>query len=335
LILVVAAACSDDVDKTAMCHLGQTQSAATVQDRKVIGGVTPYAADLGLAARDEELRTSIAARRAAAWNAVGKVLAPTPLVESKLAAQFSGTQPMLPAWHTWFTREDFDRVFKKLYRDLGPTARRARAPLDTATIDAGFQWNTTALDELPDWDQQRYDDYVAAVTTQEQAQGLGGISRVGYSSGAMRHLIHSYSNQYACRVSAPPDPFDAQAMRPGAPVRAVEKAALAECTWQVLGPFAAGTGSVKVTTTGDGDVDLYVRAGSAPTPDDHDCKSAGSTSQEACTVDGNGLVYVALFGAKASTADVTIEYTSEDVAAPTCLDGEMPRDAVLVKADWS
>ena len=29
-----------------------------------------------------------------------------------------------------------------------------------------------------------------------------------------------------------------------------------------------------------------------------------------------------------------IEYTSQDVAEPTCLDGEMPRDGVLVKADW-
>ena len=64
LILVVAAACGDGTDKTDACHFGQMQSAATVQDRKVIGGVAPYDADLSLAQRDDELRTSIAARRA-------------------------------------------------------------------------------------------------------------------------------------------------------------------------------------------------------------------------------------------------------------------------------
>ena len=311
------------------------RSAATVQDRKIIGGAAPFDADTGLAARDEELRTSIAARRAAAWNAVAKVLAPTPLTEPKLAPNFGGTQPKIPAWHSWFSREDFDRVFKKLYRDLGPTARRARAPLDGPTIDAGFQWNTTALDELTtDWPQQRYDDYVAAVTTQEQAQGLGGISRVGYSTGAMRQLIHSYTQQYGCRVNSAPDAFDAQAVRPGGPVAATEQMTLGACTWQVLGPFAAGAGKLVATSSGDGDVDLYVRKGSAPTPDEFDCKSAGSTSNETCGVDGNGLVYVAVFGAQESTALVTVSYTAEDVAAPTCLDGEMPRDAVLVKADW-
>src|SRR5438445_12453806 len=125
------------------------RSAATVEDRKVIGGVAPYDADPTLAQRDDELRTSIAARRQVAWNAVAKVLQPTALTEPKLAANFGGVQPTIPAWHTWFTGDDFDRVFRKLYRDLGPAARRAHPPLDATTVDAGFQWNTTALEGLP------------------------------------------------------------------------------------------------------------------------------------------------------------------------------------------
>ncbi|HUS32486.1 MAG TPA: PPC domain-containing protein [Kofleriaceae bacterium] len=334
VVLLALIACGDEPDKTAVCHFGEATSAATIQDRKIIGGAAPFDADTSLAARDEELRTSIAARRAAAWNAVSKVLAPTPLVETKLAQNFGGVQPKVPAWHTWFSREDFDRVFKKVYRDLGPAARRARAPLDAATIDAGFTWNTTALDGLPDWDQQRYDDYVAAVTTQELAQGLGGISRVGYSTGAMRQLVHSYKQQYGCRVNAAPDAFDAQPVRPGTPTRAVEQMTLGECSWQVLGPFAAGAGKVTASSMGDGDVDLYIRKGAAPTPDEHDCKSAGGSSTETCSVDGGGMFYVAVFGATASAATVTVEYTTEDVAAPTCLEAEMPRDGVLVKADW-
>jgi hypothetical protein len=335
-LLVACAACGDNVDKTAACDLsalGETSSAATVQDRKVIGAVAPYVADLSLAARDDELRTSIAARRQVAWDAVGRALAPTPLAEPQLAASFGG-QPSIPAWHTWFARDDFDRVFKKLYRDLGPAGRAARAPFDDPTIDAAFAWNTVALDELPEWPEQRYLDYLATIDTQEEAQGLGGVNRVGYSSGATRHLLRSYEQQYACRVDAPPDPFAPPPVRPGAPVTEVERVVLASCEWRVLGPVAAGAARVRVSSRGDGDADLYVRRGAAPMPHEFDCQSAGAASDETCSVDGNGPIYVAVFGAKASNVEVEIEYLAEDVAVPTCLDGEMPRDSVLVKADW-
>jgi hypothetical protein len=324
------AACGDDPDKTAMCNLGTAKSAATVQDRKVIGGVAPYAADTSLAARDEELRVSIAARRQAAWAAVAKVLAPAPLAEPQLSQPYA-----IPAWHTWFARDDFDRVFKKLYRDLGPAGREVRAPLDAATIDAGFDWNTRALDDIPEWTPQRYSDYLAQVDSQEKAQGLGGIQRVGYSSGAMRHLLRGYERQYACRVDTPPDPYAPQPVREGTTVTEVEQLDVDECEWRVLGPFVASVAAkVKVTASGDGDADLYVRRGAAPAAHEFDCRSSGSASTETCSVDGGGEIYVAVFGAKASSVDVHIEYRSEDVADPTCLDGEMPRDAVLVKADW-
>ncbi len=329
LLAVAAAACGDDPDKTAACDLGTMSSAVTIQDRKVIGGAAPYAADLTLSQRDDELRTSIAARRAAAWQTIAKVLAPAPL-----AAQVAG-QPTLPAWHTWFGREDFDRVFKKLYRDLGPANRAARVPFDTATIDAGFAWNATALDEVPEWDAQRYQDYLDAIDSQEKAQGIGGISRVGYSTGAMRELLHSYAQQYACRIDAPPDAFAAQPVRDGSMVAHREAVAVGSCEWKVLGPFVASAAAkVTVIASGDGDADVYVRRGSAPEPHEFDCKSAGGTSTEKCSVDGGGLVYVAVFGADVSAVDVVVSYLSEDVALPTCLAQEMPRDSVLIKADW-
>ena len=104
--LLALLGCSEQHDKTAACHLNSTKGAATIQDRKVIGGAAEYPPDLTMAARDGELASSIAARRAAAWNVVGKVLAPT---------QLAATGFQLPAWHTWFTHDDFERVFKKLY----------------------------------------------------------------------------------------------------------------------------------------------------------------------------------------------------------------------------
>jgi hypothetical protein len=328
LSLALVVGCGDDApDKTAACDLGMESQAATIQDRKVIGNVAPYAADVGLAARDEELRTSIAARRAAAWATVGKILAPVALSEKSAYS--------LPAWHSWYGRDDFDRLFKKLYRDLGPAGRAARTPLDAATIDAGFAWNATALNEVPEWDAQRYADYLAAIDSQEKAAGIGGINRVGYSSGAMRELLHSYNEQYGCRVNPAPDAFDAQEVRPGSMVAHREAMALAKCEWRVLGPFVAAAGAkVTVTASGDGDADVYVKRGAAPEPTEFDCKAAGDNSAEKCSVDGGGLVYVAVFGAAASSVEIDVSYLSEDVALPTCLAEEMPRDGVLIKADW-
>ncbi|HVK87311.1 MAG TPA: PPC domain-containing protein [Kofleriaceae bacterium] len=330
LLLVLLAACGPD-DKTDACDLSSTTtSMVQVQDRKAIGLAAPYAPDLGLAARDEELRTSITARRQAAWAAVEKVLAPTPLGDPRLADSF-GSQPAIPAWGTWYGKDDFARVFKKLYRDLGPAGRRARSPIDPA---AGLAWGVNALDELPEWPEQRYLDYLATIDTQVEANGLGGASRVGYSTGAISHLLNSYAKQYACRSGADPDPFDASAVRTGQPVTQSDAMELAKCDWKLLGPFQAGDGEVVVTSAGDGDVDLYVRRGEAPDPSSYDCKASGDTSDERCTVDGGGPVYVAVFGAAASAVTIDVAYVAEDVLEPACLDGEMPRDAVVVKADW-
>ena len=329
-VLVLLIGCADHTDKTAACHLSSAHQAATIQDRKVIGGAAEYAPDLGLADRDDELQGSIAARRAAAWQVVGKVLAPVTLAEPTLSQPFQ-----LPTWGTWFTRDDFDRVFKKLYRDFTPAQRRARATLDAATIDAGFQWNTTALDELSaDWPAQRYADYVAAIDSQDKANGIAGANRVGYSPGAMRQLIHSYVQQDACRTAPAPDPFAPDATKPGAPVAAKEAASLDACAWQAFGPYDAGPGDVTVTLSGDGDADLYVRAGAAPDATTYDCRSDGDSSDETCTVPGGAPIYVAVFGAKPSAVKLSVAYTTLDVASPTCLDGPQPRDAVIVKADW-
>ncbi|MDQ3336310.1 MAG: PPC domain-containing protein [Myxococcota bacterium] len=321
-------ACGGESDKTADCDLSEQESAATIQDRKIVGVAAPYVPDLGLAARDAELESSIAARRAAAWSIVEKVLQPVPLAEPKLSANFP-SQPAIPAWHTWYAADDFERVFKKLYRDLGPSGRMARAPIDA---DAGFAWNATAVDEV--WPEQQYLDYLAAIDTAEEAAGAGGAKRVGYSPGAMGHLLESYVKLHECRLNAPPDPYASDVMRDPVAVKQTERAAIAKCGFMQLGPYQAGAGKVKVTMTGTGDADLYVRRGTAPTVDDFDCRARGGDSDETCTVDGGGPVYVAVFGAAAGDVAVDVEYMQTDVRDPTCLAGEMPRSSVLVKADW-
>jgi hypothetical protein len=328
LLLGFLIACGGETDKTAECDLGEQASAATIQDRKVVGLAAPYVPDLGLAARDAELETSIAARRAAAWTIVEKVLQPVPLGEPMLASNFP-SQPQIPAWHTWYSKDDFERVFKKLYRDLGPGGRMARAPIDAA---AGFQWNATAVDTV--WTEQQYLDYLATIDTSEEAAGVGGSSRVGYSPGAMGHMLESYVKLHECRLNAPPDRYASDTLRDPVTVTQTERTAVAKCAFQHYGPYQAGAGTVKVTMTGTGDADLYVRRGSAPTVDDFDCRARGDDSDESCTVDGGGPIYVAVFGAAAGDVAVDVQYIQSDVREPTCLAGEMPRTSVLVKADW-
>ncbi|HEY4176085.1 MAG TPA: hypothetical protein VGM90_04615 [Kofleriaceae bacterium] len=327
--LLLASACGGD-DKTADCHLGDTESAVLVQDRKIIGPAAPYTPS-DLASHEEELRTSIAARRAAAWQIVEKVLAPVPLADPSLAAAFGG-QPTIPAWHTWYGHDDYERIFKYLYRGLGAAGRATRSAIDPA---AGFAWNPTALDEIPEWPEQRYMDYLATIDTQDEANGVGGNSRVGYSPGAMAHLLTSYEKLHQCRLNPAPDAFDTSPMKAAQAVEQAMPASVAKCDFVQLGVVQAGAGKVTAVMKGDGDADLYVKRGGPPTALDYDCKSAGGSSAETCAVDGDGSVYIAAFGAAdASAITVDVSYMTSDVVDPACLDGEMTRDSVLVKADW-
>ena len=90
----------------------------------------------------------------------------------------------------------------------------------------------------------------------------------------------------------------------------VFKGRLATGASQLLGPFKAKAGSFKANTIGEGDIDLYVKAGSAPTTTSYGCKSDGSTSSEDCgiTLTGNSDVYVLLKGYAAGTYKLTVSY---------------------------
>jgi len=162
------------------------------------------------------------------------------------------------------------------------------------------------------------------VQTQDQAQGLGGVDRVGYSPGATKHLVESYARQMACRIGEDPPAIAADAMKLGAPVVQSDRVSVAECELRVLGPYVAGDAPVTVTASDE----VLVRRGAAPSLDAYDCRGAS------CTIDGGGPVYVGVVRPDGGTVDVQVAYTTEDVSDPTCLDGAMPRDAVIVKADW-
>jgi hypothetical protein len=322
------------IDKPGACGLGESTAALAVVDRKIVGAAAGYHPDLALRDRTDELRRSTAARRAAAWQVVSRVLTPVPLAEPRLAAAFGG-QPTVPAWHTWYARDDLARVFQKLYRDLGTDGRRQRAAFGDAAIAAGLDWNTRAADDLGSWPEERYLAYLAAIDRPTEVGGVAGIGHVGYSPGATRHLLAGYARTHACRTGSEPAPWSDEPVRPLRPVTLRETVAADSCGWVELGPYLVAAGSqLTVSTAGSGDADVYVRRGQRPDATTWDCRSSGDRADERCTVDGGGPVFVAVFAATDSQVTVDVAYTEADTRDPACVDGELPADAVLIKAEW-
>ncbi|RTL40060.1 MAG: M20/M25/M40 family metallo-hydrolase [Burkholderiales bacterium] len=77
-----------------------------------------------------------------------------------------------------------------------------------------------------------------------------------------------------------------------------------------FGPFKAGVGTFRASTTGTGDIDLYARRSTVPTTTTYDCKSDGATSTESCSINltANGDVYVLLKSYKAGNYSLTVTY---------------------------
>ena len=292
----------------------QAQSAATVQDRKIIGGAAPYVPDLGARRR---ATTSCGPRSRRAARRRGRSSGRC----SRRRRSPSRSSPRASAASRRFRRGTRGSrattsigVFKKLYRDLGPAGRAARAPLDAATIAAAFDWNTHALDEMPEWPEQRYLDYVAAIDTPGRGAGRSAASsRVGYSPGAMRHLLASYDApvrvSHRCAAGSVRAAADARRART---VTAVEqRRARRRASGACSGRSPRATAKVKVTSSGDGDADLYVRRECRARAARRSTASrAGDASDETCSVDGDGPIYVAVFGAKAERRSRSTSSTS-------------------------
>jgi len=78
-----------------------------------------------------------------------------------------------------------------------------------------------------------------------------------------------------------------------------------------FGPFkVANGGSLVASTTGTGDMDLYVRKSAVPTTSTYTCRSNGSSATETCTVNmtANGDVYVLMYGYSAGSYQLKVTY---------------------------
>ena len=96
---------------------------------------------------------------------------------------------------------------------------------------------------------------------------------------------------------------------PGTAKTVDDSGALTKGAWKNLGPFKVAAGAnLTAVLTGDGDADLYVRKGAAPTAASYDCRPYRDGSSEQCTVTGGGDVYVAVNG-YAANSNYTLKIT--------------------------
>lgn len=317
-VTAALAACSDPPADT--CD-GVTSAALTAPDRKLVGEASPYPADGLLRGRTDELVRSQHARRAAAWAAVARAVEPVPYA---IAPTYP--QAALPRWHGWYGKDDLKRVFTHAFKTLTPEQMRARVRFPDGVLDQGFAWNPHAVEELPTWPPDRFEEYRASIDTAEEVAGVAGIDRVQYSPGAGRHLLSSYATILSC-LGQPAPPAIADAPSPGPRRMLHEAIALAPCASAFYGPYFVGAGET-LTATAHG-AQVRVRLGGEPTADDFDCFDT------TCTVSGPGPVWLELVApAAVASATLDLDYQEADPAWAACLDGAFPIDAVLVKADW-
>jgi hypothetical protein len=173
-------------------------------ERKAIGKAVDYPADKTMRANLETLESSQKARRAAAWKAVGRALTPIKVTGQTVPV---GQKPAtVPMFRTWYGKDDFERMFGKMYADRTAADRKARRPFSASEAKLAFDWNATSLGASSDKD---YFERIQQVKDDVSVQGLGGNHRVAYSPGILSHLMGEYGSLFDCLPK-----LDANAIKP-------------------------------------------------------------------------------------------------------------------------
>ncbi len=162
-------------------------------ERKAIGKAADYPADKTLRTRLEELESSRKARRAVAWKAVGRALSPIKIADKTLKV---GDKPAtVPLFRTWYGKDDFERMFGKMYADRTAEDRKARRPFSATDAKRAFEWNATSLGASSDKD---YFERIQQAKDDVSLQGVGGNHRVAYSPAIISHLMGEYGPLFDC-----------------------------------------------------------------------------------------------------------------------------------------
>lgn len=325
LALAASAACGDDLPPS--CDVPAV-AALTLPDRKLIGAASPYPADGMLRGREGALASSMAVRRAAAWAAVERALAPVPFAIDPPA----DVPAWLPRWQTWYGKADVHRLFQRLFRGLDDDARRARAPFTDDALDEAFAWNPHAVEDQPTWPEERWRAYLEALDSAGEIAGVGGIERVAYSPGAVRHLLRSYPPIVGCEGAPAPAPL-ADAPSPG-PVRMMHEAmALTACEQRSFGPYFVGAGET-LSARVDGAATVQLRTAAASDDVVRQPDGEPACDDVACATVGPAAVWLTVAARDPGNAALTVDYREADPTWAPCLTSAFPLDAAVIKADW-
>lgn len=320
-ILFLAAACEGE--RAPVCDQ-RTVAAASAPDRRLLGIAAAYPADTSLEARLGELTASQRERRAVAWEAVARVLAPVALSEPTPLGETT-----VPRFRTFYDREDFSRIFQYLYGGLTPEQRTAQARFSSDALDAAFVYDTNVLDTLGTWDAARWDAYLASFQTPEAVAGIGGVRRISLGPALTRHLALSYPEILGCLADGAPPAEVAGA--PRTDVLMHTPIALASCEEQRFGPFFVprdASLTATLASASDPDARVAILEGATLADATLRCEDA-----EVCGSAGPGRFFVRVTSRRALDAMLSLTRTS--VQPPVaCLDGALPLDAVSIAQEW-
>ncbi len=166
-------------------------------ERRALGVAQPYPAATLSAADDARYARSKQARRELGWSVLAKALAPV-TIAAKLPAAANKTgkfEKTIPLFRTWFGGDEFDRMFAKMYGDLGKERRKAKSTPTLQESEVLFGWNASALGPNSE---EEYFARLALITDKPGVDGLGGNARVAYSPGYVKHLLTEYPAIQGC-----------------------------------------------------------------------------------------------------------------------------------------
>ena len=190
------------ISVAAGCALNQSdgaesgEAAVREQERRALGKAVDYPADTYSAEDEERFRTSKKARRELGWKILAKALQPV-----KIAAQ-TGTKveptvdKTVPLFRTWLAGDELDRMFAKMYGDLGKERRLAKSIPSDKEVDDVFAWNASGGSGA--FTEADYFARLEQVTDQRGIDGLGGNGRVVYSPAYVKQFLTDYPAIAGC-----------------------------------------------------------------------------------------------------------------------------------------
>ena len=187
-VLAVAAGCSSGATEPA-----SGGSAIRELERRAVGKAQPYAAEAYSDDDDARFASSKRARRELGWHVLEKLLQPVPIAAAKDVD--SGGENTVPLFRTWLGGDELDRMFAKMYGDLGKERRLAHDPPTDAEMSAMFDWNATSLGQNSE---AGYFARLAQVADPASVDGLAGNPRTAYSPGYVRQYLGDYLSVAGC-----------------------------------------------------------------------------------------------------------------------------------------